>query len=203
MRQLLFAEEHVLGAAQSDAFGAERARLDGIAWNIGIGANSQRAERLGPAHELQQLGIVGRGVKGVELALDHATGGAVERNPVARFEDLPFDPHLARLFIDVDVAGAGHAALAHAARDDGSVAGHAAARSQNARRHFHAVNVFRSGFGAHQNDRILGGAVAGFLHSFVGGEDDLSDSGARRGRKSGGQHFDLGLFSSRRGTRKS
>ena len=60
VRQAVLGEEHVLGAAQADAFGAERARLDGIARNVGIGANPHAAERLGPAHELQQLGIVGR-----------------------------------------------------------------------------------------------------------------------------------------------
>ena len=40
VRNLLLAEEHVLGAAQADAFCAERARLDRIARNVSIGANS-------------------------------------------------------------------------------------------------------------------------------------------------------------------
>ena len=59
VRQTVFGEEHVLGAAQSDAFGAERARLQGVARDVGVGANAHAAERLGPAHELQQFGIVG------------------------------------------------------------------------------------------------------------------------------------------------
>ena len=59
VRQAVFGEEHVLGAAESDAFGAERAGLQGVARNVGIGANTDAAERLGPAHELEQLGIVG------------------------------------------------------------------------------------------------------------------------------------------------
>ena len=91
VRKFLFAEEHVLGAAQADALGAECPRLDGVSWNVGVGPHSHRAERLRPAHELHQFGIVGLGVKSVEFALDHAAGGAVERNPVARFEHLALD----------------------------------------------------------------------------------------------------------------
>ena len=56
------------------------------------------------------------------------------------------------LFVHHDLAGAGHAALAHAAGDDGGVRGHAAARGQNAGCDLHAVNVFRRGFAADQDD---------------------------------------------------
>ena len=49
VRQLLLAEEHVLGAAEPDAFRAECTRLDRIARNVGIGAHLQFAERIGPA----------------------------------------------------------------------------------------------------------------------------------------------------------
>ena len=59
VRQAVLGEEHVLGAAQSDAFGAERTRLQGIARNVGVGANTHAAEGLGPSHELEQLRIVG------------------------------------------------------------------------------------------------------------------------------------------------
>ena len=44
VRQTIFGEEHVLGAAESDAFGAERTRLHGIARNVGVGANAHAAE---------------------------------------------------------------------------------------------------------------------------------------------------------------
>ena len=43
-------EEHVFGAAKADAFGAEAARLDRIARNVGVGAHSNCAERLRPTH---------------------------------------------------------------------------------------------------------------------------------------------------------
>ena len=67
------------------------------------------------------------------------------------FSTLPCDAHLAVLLADLDVARACHAALAHAARDHSGVAGHAAARGENAGRDLHAVNVFRRGFAAHQD----------------------------------------------------
>ena len=62
---------------------------------------------------------------------------------------LPLDVHghLACLCsLTVNRAGAGHAGRSHAASDHGRVAGHAAARSQNALRDFHAVNVVRLRF---------------------------------------------------------
>ena len=65
----------------------------------------------------------------------------------------PFTRISRGFFVDLDVARARHAALAHAAGHDRRVTGHAAARSQNARRHFHAVNIFRRGFRADENHR--------------------------------------------------
>ena len=44
-------EEHVLGAAQADAFGAELARRGGIGRRVGIGADLQAAHFVGPAHQ--------------------------------------------------------------------------------------------------------------------------------------------------------
>ena len=190
VRNFLLAEKHVLGAAEADAFGAEGAGLDGVARNVGIGTDFHGAVRVRPAHEFLQLRIVGRRLQSIELALDDAAGGAVERDPVAGFEHLTFDAHFAGFFVHVDVAGTGHAALAHAARDHRGVTGHAAARGENALGDFHAVNIFRRGFGAHQDDgNLLAGP--GFLDGFVGAEDDLTDGGAGRRGQTLGEHFDL------------
>ncbi len=190
VRQTVFGEEHVLGAAQSDAFGAEGPRLQSIAGNVGIGANTHAAEGLGPSHQLQQFGIVGPRGHGVELAVDDAAGGAVERDPVAFLQRLAVHAHHARLLVDLDIAGAGDAALAHAARDDRRVAGHAAARGQNAGGDFHAGDVFRRGLAAHQ-DQLGALVLVEFLDRFFGGEDNLPDSRARRCRQAGREHFDV------------
>jgi hypothetical protein len=64
---------------------------------------------------------------------------------------LAFHAHLARFLVDLDVTRARDAALAHAARDHGSVAGHAAARGQNAGRDFHAREYLPAWFRAHQD----------------------------------------------------
>ena len=46
----VFGEEHVLGAAESDAFGAELAGHLGVARDVGIGAHAElAAELVGPA----------------------------------------------------------------------------------------------------------------------------------------------------------
>src|SRR5262249_29481231 len=148
VRNFLFAEEHVLGTAEADAFGAKRTSLNGIARNVGIGADLHRAERFRPLHKFLQFGIVGIRIDGVEFAFDHAAGSAVERNPVTFFEGLALHAHFALLFVNNHFAGAGHAALAHAARHDSGMAGHAAARGENTFRDFHAVNVLGRGFGS-------------------------------------------------------
>ena len=82
--------------------------------------------------------------------------------------------------VDLDHAGAGDAGPAHAARHHGGMAGHAAARRQDALGRMHAVNVFGAGLVAHQDD---GAAFGGQLLGFVGGEGDLAGGRARRGRQ--------------------
>ena len=148
------------------------------------------ADRIDPAHELHEIGIVGLGFERLELAGDHAAGGAVEREVVALLEGLALHAEFLFGFVDNAVAGAGHAALAHAAGDDSGVRGHAAARGQNAVGNFHAGDVLRGGFAADQNDGLVG-AVLVLLDGFFGGEDDLADGRAGRSRQAGGEHFDL------------
>ncbi len=97
----VFGKEHVLGAAQADAFGAEQASLLGVARNVGVGANPQPADRVDPAHELDQVGIVGLCGQGLELAFDDAAGGAVQRDPVALLEDLTFDAQFLAGFVNL------------------------------------------------------------------------------------------------------
>ena len=45
------AEEHVLGAAESDALGAEVARDLRVVRQVGVGAHLERAELVGPAED--------------------------------------------------------------------------------------------------------------------------------------------------------
>ena len=181
MRNAVFLEEHMLSAAKANAFSSESTSLDRIAWDISIGTHAQLTKRFSPTHELQQFGIVGLRRQSTELALDYAAGGAIEGKPVALFEHLPLNVHLALLFVYVNIARASHAALTHAARDNSGVASHAATRRQNPYRNFHTVNVFRRGFGAYQDHRVLA-IVPRFLYRLVRSEHDLTDSRTRRCR---------------------
>ena len=203
VRNFFLAEEHVLGAAQSDTFRSECSRLNGVARNIGIGAHFHRAIRIGPLHELLQLRIIRIGINCAQLAFDHASGRAVERNPVALFEYLALHSHLACLLVDVDVARARHAALAHAARDHGGVAGHTATGGQNAFRDFHAVNVFRRGFGAHQDHRGLAVLLNRFFTAASAVKTICPTAAPGDAGNPVASTSTFVLFSSRRGTRKS
>ena len=139
--QAIFGKEHVLGAAEADAFGAEGLRLFRVARDVRVGEDAQLAALVDPAHELDEVRVVRIDGQGIQLAVDDAAGGAVEGEPVAFMEDFAFDAHLFFLFVDGDVAGAGYAALAHAAGDEGGVGGHAAAGSEDAGGNVHAGDV--------------------------------------------------------------
>src|SRR5690606_28630601 len=80
--------------------------------------------------------------------------------------------------VDVQLLGAAHAGLAHAAGDDGGVRGLAAAAGEDAAGGDHAGQVVGVGLAADQDDVLaLGGQLGGPL----GGEDGLADGGAGRG----------------------
>jgi hypothetical protein len=77
-------EEHVLGAAQADAFGAELAGGLGVARDVGIGAHAElAAELVGPLHELQRTPEEFGSASSVLALPEDFAGGAVERKPVA------------------------------------------------------------------------------------------------------------------------
>ena len=81
----------------------------------------------------------------------------------------------ARGLVDLELADARDAALAHAAGDDGSVTGHAAARGHDALRSHHAVEVVGAGLVAHEDHGFAG---AGPGNRVVRIEHDATDCGA-------------------------
>ena len=122
-------------------------------------------------------------------------GRAVDGDDVALLEGLAHDGQRLRRVVDADRAGAGDAGLAHAARDDGRVGGHAAARRQDALGGVHAVDVLGRGLDAHEND-----LAPGLLRAlgFVGREHDLARRRAGRGGQAGGEDVPLRLRIDRR-----
>ena len=170
-------EEHVLGAAQADALGAEFAGHLGVMRGVGIGADLHACGTCPtqvirvPKSPVSWTGTVGTAP---------SMTSPVEPSRVIMSPFLTTTPFLAvnclGIVIDLDVAAAGHAAFAHAARHNRRVGGHAAAGGQDALGGVHAVDVFGRGFDADQDDLA---AELGLCLGLVGGEDDLAGGRAR------------------------
>ena len=141
----------MLGAAQPHALGAAVDGVAGVVRGVGVGAHLEAAHLVRVAHEtvhggdeLAGVDVAGhvegisqapaqvghdRGVDDGHLAEEDLTGGAVDGDDVVTGEHLVAPGHTQGLADDVDLKGLGaaHAGLAHAAGDDGGVAGLAAA----------------------------------------------------------------------------
>ena len=180
-------EEHVLRAAEADALGAELEGLPGVLRRVGVGAHLQHGVLPGQLHELAEVAAQVGGLRGHLTQIDLARR-AVERDPVALLDREAVHLDRAGLVVDLQLAGARDAAFAHAARHDGRVRGHAAARREDSGRVEHALQVLGRGLDAHQ-DRLL--ARPGQLLLGILGEEH---HGTRRRTRRGGQPLrdDLG-----------
>ena len=89
-------EEHVLGAAQADAFGTELAGPLGVGRRVGVRADLQRAILVGPAHHRGEIARELRRLRG-DRAGHHFAGRAVDRERVVVRERLAADFDLAGL----------------------------------------------------------------------------------------------------------
>ena len=170
-------EEHVLRAAQADAFGAELHSLRGVAGVIGVRADAQNAEAVGPLHEAVKVAADG-GLDGLDGAAVDVAGGAVDGDPVALVVILAGEGEVLLFLVHGDLTAAGDAAGAHAARDDGSVGRHAAADGQDALCGSHALDVLGAGLKTDEDDLF---AVGGPGLCVLGGEDNTAAGSARRG----------------------
>ena len=182
-------EEHVFGAGQADAFGAELTGGLGVERGFGVGAYAHAADAVGPFHQ-------GAEIAG-EAGLDHRDGAdedlagrAVEGDDLAGADGVAARHEGLGAVIDGDGAGAGDAGAAHAAGDDGGVAGHAAAGGDDALGGVHAVDVFGAGLDTDQDD---GFALGGAHFGFVGVEDGGAAGRARAGGEAAGEQLAGGL----------
>ena len=172
------AQEHVLGAAEADALGAEPARH--VRRRAGRSALVRTFIRRKPSAQPRRVsnGPPGSGVTTgtaptttspvvplIEMTSPSCTIGAV------RPSNRP------ALDVDVELARAAHRGRAHAAGDDRGVAHQPAARREDALGRDHAVQVVGRGLRPHQDDVL---AVVVVLLGGVGGEVHLADRGAGR-----------------------
>ena len=85
-RQPLLGHEHVLGAAEADALGAELPRLRGVLGRVGVRADGEPAEPVRPLeHRLEVLVDLRR--HDGDASEDHAARAAVDRQEIA-FSEL-------------------------------------------------------------------------------------------------------------------
>ena len=84
-------EEHVLGAAEPDAFGAELHRDARVVRRVGIGAHAELAHLVGPAHQRRELARQRR-LDHRHAPGQHLPGRAVDGDEVALPERLPGRP---------------------------------------------------------------------------------------------------------------
>ena len=83
-RQSIFVEEHVFGAAESDAFGAERFCNFCVARNVGIGANFQSARAVYQFHESAEFSGKS-GFDGRHFTKSDVASAAIYAYPIAFF----------------------------------------------------------------------------------------------------------------------
>src|SRR5439155_25170670 len=151
---------------------------DRIARVVGVGPDLQPAELVGPAQDraggsvlVERAGLDRGHLADIDLA-----GGAVDRYLLALFDRRAVRGEHALADVDIDGAGADHAGPAHAARDQGRVAGGAAGLREDALGLDHAVHVVGVGLDA---DEDHGLALLAPLHGRVRVEDGAARRSAR------------------------
>ncbi len=181
----LGAEEHVFGAAEANAFGAEIAGGAGFVWRFGIGADFHAARSIGPFKNRCEIAGEHR-LLGGDAAPEDAAGGAINGDRLAFFHDDAERRHGSGFVIDAEATGPHYAGFPHAAGNHGCMGEKPAARGENAFGGVHALNILGAGFAAHKN----AGAVAGFqLLGFGGIKHHLPRHGAGRGGKAGHKYL--------------
>ena len=88
-------------------------------------------------------------MNGRHLAEKDPASRSINRNPLALGDDFTVNAELLLAVIDFQSRRAADACLAHAARDYGRMAGHAAARGDDRLRRHHAMKIVWTGFLTH------------------------------------------------------
>ena len=147
-------EEHVLGAAEADALGAEVAAPVRVGRRVGVDPHPELPDPVGPLHEPDE---VRRSAPARSSAAWPANTLPVLPSTVIQSPSASCRPLTAKrpAFSSTSSSCApGDARLAHAAGHDGGVRRHAAARGEDRLGHHHAVEVLGRGLPPHQDHRL-------------------------------------------------
>ncbi len=182
-------EEHVLGAAEPNALGPEVPRDAGVLRSVGVGAHLKCASFVGPRQK-PRVGDIHARIRAAHLSrqhpndiardrgqitAEHAPRRAVEGDPFALVDRGAVDLEAAMLQVDLHLLAADDRALAHAARNDGGVARHSAARGEHRARGDHAVEILGRRLVADENHA---NPFSGALLRDIGIEHSLTTGGA-------------------------
>ena len=179
----------MLGAAESNAFGAKLPGESGIGRGIGVGAHADLAHAICPAHQPVK-GIVDLGGHGRNFAQHHFAGSAVDGDHIPLFDESFSDAHGAFVVVDGERRTARDAALAHPSRHHGGVRGHAAASGQDPFGCIHAADVLGRCFHPDQDHLFAG---LGAHVRALGVEDHHPHPRTGRGRQAARDHIANGL----------
>ena len=172
---LLGVEEHVLCTDKANPFRTELNCSCSIFRSISIRADLHCAALIRPLHELREVSG-NRSRNTLDFTAVYETRIAIDGNDVAFLEDFTIDRELLILFINLDVTASGYAACTHAAGNDCSVAGHAAADSDDCLGDVHPGDIFRRSFKTDEDNLLAGSCL---LFCFLGGKHDCAAASAR------------------------
>ena len=179
----------MLGAAQSDAVGAEVAGVRSVLGGVGVGTDpdSSVTDPVGPGQQGVELGRRGprrcRRCSAPDLA-----GPPVDRDLGAGGDEHAGDRDA--VVHHGDVSGADDRWDAPAPCHHGGVAGETPAGGQDSSRRLHAEHVVGGRLAAHEDDVLA--AIAGFDRRF-GVDDDPPRRRPGRRRQAGGQQLAFGV----------
>ena len=122
--------EHMLGSGETDAVSAEIAGFLSIDGVIGVGADIESADFVGPAEEFFEFFTHGRGDHGNFTGKD-AAGSAVDGKGVVFGVGFTGDDDFLFFGVDFQSFGAADGGNTHAAGENRRVAGHAAVAGEN------------------------------------------------------------------------
>ncbi len=186
MEDALRGEEHALGAAKANAFGAEAVAVVGVGDGVGVDTDLKATVFVGPAHEAAEVSAEVGG-NHLDGAFVNETSGPVDGEDVAFVVDFVTDGEGLGFFVDDDLGGAGDAAFAHGTGDDRGVGGHAAASGEDSLGVDHADDVLGGGLGADEDDFLA--SIMPFF-ALIG----IEDNGAGSGTRGSGKAFDNGVM---------